>query len=148
MATSMLPFPCPLLSIGGWVLSVPLLCSESIHGCLVLVNTPTPMVSPHSLSSPVSDQHPTCCTPFCSVKSGCSPACIPVSHLRVSAHAASITLFSISTSRPATVSPQFLPSFSPTLVLLLSYYGNILPGVCSMYNPGKTTYWDKSFVFQ
>lgn len=135
-------------------LSIPLLCSKTTFGSLVLIHTSTRIISPFCLSSLVSDQSPTMLYFFSSSKIGLltCPAYMLVSHLCTSVPPVLMALVSVLhdelfTARSATASLQLLPSLSLPypfpLVLLFGYCVDIMSGVCSMYNPGRTTYWDK-----
>lgn len=96
------------------------------------------------------------CTPFLPVKLAYSPAL--ATHGCVTCHSRSccsdicVLCFTPSPppprprkayySIPAALRPPLLPQPFP-VVLQSGYYANRMPRVCSMHNPGKTTYWDK-----
>lgn len=108
-------------------LSVPLLCSKTVFGSLVLIHTSTRIRSPFCLSSLVSDQSLTMPFSFAFSKIGlpACPAHMLVSHLCTSAHPVLIALLSVLreelfTSRPATASLQLLASLSPTIAFSIS----------------------------
>lgn len=93
--------------------------------------------------------------PFLSVKYAFS--FLPVSHLCASAHPGLIPLlcFYLMDSGPLQACCSILgllPRFPPNIALASCAVWltcvNTMPGVCSVCNPGKTTYWDKSFVFK
>lgn len=134
-----------------WVLSIPLDCSETIHGSLVPIH-PSPL-PPQVIRSFVSQAWALtslllCGTPCLSVKSTCSSAC-PV-HICSCCSDGFVLFLPDGLLTPPGLLPHprssFHPSFLPepcSFSLLFDYHANRMPNVCSVYNPGTTTYWDK-----
>lgn len=105
--------------------SIPLLCSKTVFGSLVLIQTSARMISPFvSPAWSLASVSP-CRTPFLSVKLGYSPALPPYAsaspvHICSSCTDGFIFHDELFTSRPATASLQLLPSLSPTIAFSIS----------------------------